>query len=372
MPTLATFNANNFFLRYKFSKSYPGDMSKNSLIEASEIVGGPIGYLPGLAFQKYTKSYIIWDAARRQLAVKALKELDQKLPDVLCFQEVENIHAIRLFNQKYLNGHYKYSLLIDSYDSRNIDVGILSVFPIRQIRSHIDDKDGGKLIFSRDCLEAEIELSDGSVLTLFLNHLKSKLVIRKESETDTEYNARVLKSHEKRKKQADEVIKFVTQRFHGQHNSALYAVIGDFNDTPESPWLNPLMTSNLLKNIITKYRQNDDCWTYYWRSKNRVSQIDYILVSEELERRVDAAAAADPNKKPHIERKGIGYKKLNNSGEILPKKSNLIHFEGDAVTTAPSTFMPNSKVDFRFSRYQEVNLNWKNNISDHCPVKIWF
>jgi endonuclease/exonuclease/phosphatase family metal-dependent hydrolase len=372
MPSLATFNANNFFLRYKFSKIYPGDMSRNSLIEATEVIGGPIGYLPGLAFQKYTKNFIIWDPARRQLAVKALMEPDQKLPDILCFQEVENIHAIRLFNQKYLNNNYKYSLLIDSYDDRNIDVGILSVFPIRQIKSHIDDKDGHKRIFSRDCLEVEVELDEGSILTLFLNHLKSKLVIREKNETNTQYNARVLESHQKREKQAKEVIKFVKQRFHGQHDTALYAVIGDFNDTPESPWVKLLVESDLVTNIIEKYRPKDDCWTYYWRSKNRVSQIDYVLTSEALTKRIGTLVSTDSTKKPHIERKGIAYREKNAKDQILPKQSNLIHFEQDAVTTPPAAFTPSSKVDFRFTRYQEVMDNWKNNISDHCPVKIWF
>ena len=67
MPSLATFNANNFFLRYKFAKTYPNDMSKASLIEASEV--GAKGYLPGIAFGRYTKNYIVWDPVRRQQRV---------------------------------------------------------------------------------------------------------------------------------------------------------------------------------------------------------------------------------------------------------------------------------------------------------------
>jgi hypothetical protein len=78
MPTLATFNANNFFLRYRFSKTYPGDMSKKYLIEASKAT--MMGYLPEKAFGKYSpKSFIIWEPERRKLAVKALKEPDGKL-----------------------------------------------------------------------------------------------------------------------------------------------------------------------------------------------------------------------------------------------------------------------------------------------------
>ena len=116
----------------------------------------------------------------------------------------------------------------------------------------------------------------------------------------------------------------------------------------------------------------NDSWTYYWRSRNRVSQIDYILTSKELSKRVAAVITADPNKFPHIERKGIAYRKLNNDGKILPKQSNLIHFEPDEVTPAPANFTPGSKVDFRFMRYQQVVSDWKKNVSDHCPVKVWF
>lgn len=372
MTSLTTFNANNFFLRYKFTRNYPGDTSKKSLDEASEVIGRPIGYLPQLAFRKYTKNYIVWDPTRRELAAKALKEPDGKLPDILCFQEVENIQAIRVFNQNYLGKYYEYSLLIDGYDTRNIDVGILSKLPIREIRSHIDDVDGGAPIFSRDCLEVEIELPGGEILRIFLNHLKSKLVMREKNETDTQYNARVLESHQKREKQAKEVIKLVKQRFHGQHDTALYAVIGDFNDTLESPWIKPLVESRLVTNIIEKYRPKDDCWTYYWRSRNRVSQIDYVLTSKAFTNRINTLVSSDPTKKPHIERKGIAYREKNATDQILPKQSNLIHFEQDAATTPPTAFTPSSKVDFRFTRYQEVMDNWKNNISDHCPVKVWF
>lgn len=124
MPSIATFNANNFFLRYKFTNTYPGDMSQKSLIESGEI--GLVGYLPGLAFCQYSSSYIVWDRQRRKLAASALAEPDGQLPDILCFQEVENIHAIRKLNQDYLNNYYGYSVLIDAYDPRNIDVGVLS------------------------------------------------------------------------------------------------------------------------------------------------------------------------------------------------------------------------------------------------------
>ena len=159
MPSLATFNANNFFLRYKFTNKYPGDMSRHSLIEATE--AALVGYLPGLAFDQIPRSYIIWDGQRRELANRALREPDGQMPDILCLQEVENLHAVRYLDQKYFGGHYSYALLIDSKDARNIDVALMSRYPIRHVVSHIDDLDAhGSRVFSRDCLEAEIERRD--------------------------------------------------------------------------------------------------------------------------------------------------------------------------------------------------------------------
>ena len=371
MPSLATFNANNFFLRYKFAKTYPNDMSKASLIEASEV--GAKGYLPGIAFGRYTKNYIVWDPVRRKLAAQALRAPDGKLPDVLCLQEVENIQAIRTFNQRYLDDHYPYSLLIDAYDPRNIDVGLLSRYPIVDIRSHIDDTDSrGNRIFSRDCLEATVDLPGAAKLTLFINHLKSKLVFRKKNESDAHYHARILASHKRRQLQAQKAKKIMAERFAGNHANALYAVIGDFNDTPQSPYIKNLIKSGHLTDLLKAHRSTKDRWTYYWRSASRVSQIDYILASKKLAARVAAAVGADAGKRPHIERRGLGFRKLNAAGEVLPKTAKLVHFEQDPVTSAPGNVSAEERIDFRFDRYAEVMTDWKKNISDHCPVKIWF
>lgn len=373
MPTLMTFNANNFFLRYRFNRTYPGDMSRNSLIEATEIAS--MGYLPGASFGRYPQTrYIVWDAIRRELAAAAMEEPDGRLPDILCLQEVENIQAIRVFNSRYLNNHYSHSLLIDAYDPRNIDVGILSTCPIVNIRSHIDDTiaDGSRPFCSRDCLEADFELPDGEILTLFVNHLKSKLVIRRANETNAQYRARVLQSHQRRLSQATEIARLVDQRFRGHHGTALYAVVGDFNDTPESPWLAPLMNSQRLTNIIAEFHGVNDSWTYYWRNRSRVSQIDYILTSRALRNRIRQQAQNNPNRQPYIERAGLAFRSWSVNGETLPREVTLVHFEPDIATPAVPGATPDSRLPFRFPRYEEIINDWRRNISDHCPVKVWF
>jgi endonuclease/exonuclease/phosphatase family metal-dependent hydrolase len=372
MPSLATWNANNFFLRYRFNNVYPGDLSRGSLIEASEVAS--IGYLPGRAREEYGSRYIIWDPARRELAATALLEPDNRYPDILCLQEVENIQAIRKFNENYLENYYPYSLLIDAYDPRNIDVGVLSRLPITRIRSHIEDRllDDARPFENRDCLEVTFELPDGESLTLLVNHLKSKFVRRRQNESNTSYRNRVRRSHQRREAQAQEVERITRRRFHGQLTTALYAVVGDFNDTPESPWLDDLVNSSILTDVVARHRSIDDRWTYYYRSRNRVQQIDYVLASRALRDRIDNVVVADGSRIPYIERGGLAYRELNAQGETLPVNANLVYFDDDGVTPVPANFTAPTTVPFRFPRYTEILDDWRNNVSDHCPVKIWF
>ena len=58
---------------------------------------------------------------------------------------------------------------------------------------------------------------------------------------------------------------------------------------------------------------------------------------------------------------------------MLPKQGKWVRFEDDGVTPIPpGGYTAMSKVDFRFPRYAEVVQDWRHNVSDHCPVKVWF
>jgi hypothetical protein len=51
----------------------------------------------------------------------------------------------------------------------------------------------------------------------------------------------------------------------------------------------------------------------------------------------------------------------------------MIHFEEDPVTSKLGSTAPEkAKVQFDHKRFKEIEEDWKKNISDHCPVKIWF
>jgi len=145
------------------------------------------------------------------------------------------------------------------------------------------------------------------------------------------------------------------------------------NPYPKTPaMVTPLINSPKLTDVLSAHRPVNDRWTYYWRSSGHVSQIDFILASRALSNRISAAVASSSSKKPHIERQGLAYKGLNTSGNILPKEVTLVYFEPDPVTPSPNNVPVNEKISFGHPRYREVMEDWSSNISDHCPVKIWF
>ena len=164
----------------------------------------------------------------------------------------------------------------------------------------------------------------------------------------------------------------VDDRFSGKHDTALYAVIGDFNDTPYSPYIKPLIESNKLTDVVREHLGVNASWTYYWRSRNYVSQIDFVHASKSLAQRVRNVANANSKIKPYIERGGLAFKRSTSEfGHILPV--TLVRFEADPVTPKPATHPPpNSKVAFDFDRYEGIWDDWRNNISDHYSVKVWF
>jgi len=97
--------------------------------------------------------------------------------DVLCMIEVESRPVLRRFNDTVLDAFaYPHAMLIDGNDERGIDVGLLSRFPVTDMRSHVDDPDPdtGKPVFSRDCAEFKIDLPGNKNLWILCNHFKSR------------------------------------------------------------------------------------------------------------------------------------------------------------------------------------------------------
>lgn len=205
--------------------------------------------------------------------------------DVLCLVEVEDRHTLDRFSRLTLSkfqAAFDHNLLIDGNDPRGIDIGLLSRFPIRSVRSHIADVTEARRvpIFSRDCPEFEIGLPDGRSLWLLGNHFKSQ-----------GYGAQVA-NDAKRLSQAKRVRELLT-RFDLTRD--LVAVAGDLNGTPTSAPLKPLLTTPGLFDVLKSPLHRRPSWTYH----DGRQQIDYLLVSQPLFDRLTAVG---------IERRGLFHK----------------------------------------------------------------
>jgi endonuclease/exonuclease/phosphatase family metal-dependent hydrolase len=198
--------------------------------------------------------------------------------DVLAVIEAEDRPALQRFNEGVLPlgfgagaqpWRYRNVMLIDGNDDRGIDVGLLTRdgFDIGRMRSHVDDlAPNGEELFSRDCPEYEVTLTSGASLLVLVNHFKSK-----GHGTQAGNNARRLL-------QAQRVAHIYQAR--RQEGWTHVAVVGDFNDTPASAPLAPLLNHTDLKDVSAHpaYVQDGRTGTFQ-TSKDK---LDYLLLSPEL------------------------------------------------------------------------------------------
>lgn len=219
--------------------------------------------------------------------------------DVACIVEADSRPSLKQFDTEILGSKYRYEMLLDGNDSRGIDVGVYSRYPLRGIWTHMFDGQGNSRTFSRDCPEYEVELPNGEYLYVLCNHLKSK-----------GYGSQAT-SNARRKKQAQAVRDLLKQYDLAKD---LVVVAGDMNDTPTSAPLEPLMNVANLFDVLELQFGNtpEKRWTYHYR---KFEQIDYILVSKPLR---DAFVAAG------VERRGMyDLKKLTASKPDLPDEKQF-------------------------------------------------
>src|SRR5213592_2959810 len=98
--TICTFNVNNLYVRYKFGQTFSGDMSGKSFVEDSQF-----GYLPIYKLELFD----LFNPTQRELASRAATNDKQDFPDVIYLQKVENLLALRKFNEEHLGEKYNYA-----------------------------------------------------------------------------------------------------------------------------------------------------------------------------------------------------------------------------------------------------------------------
>jgi endonuclease/exonuclease/phosphatase family metal-dependent hydrolase len=207
-----------------------------------------------------------------QHTARVMRDVDA---DVLAVVEADNRIALLkflqiLFKRIKAPSPYAHVMLIDGNDDRGIDVALMSKasYEIARIRSHVDDQDGGGRIFSRDCAEYTIRTPGDERVVLLVNHLKSK-GYGKQADSDA-----------RRERQAVRVAEIYHDlRAAGEDH---VAVVGDFNDFPESPPLAPLLGATDLRDISTHDHFDDGGRPGTFGTGTARNKIDYILLSPAL------------------------------------------------------------------------------------------
>jgi endonuclease/exonuclease/phosphatase family metal-dependent hydrolase len=207
--------------------------------------------------------------------------IDELRADVLGIVEAESRPALAGFNHSLIAAvggtPYEHVMLIDGNDDRGIDVGLMTRadYPIGPMRSHVDDHAAdGTTIFSRDCAEYSIATASGASLLVMVNHFKSK-----------GYGSPAA-SNARRQAQATRVRAIYEERV--AQDIANIAVIGDFNDTPDSAPLQPLLAGGTLRDAFTHPAFDDGGFPGTFGLGNATNKIDYLLLSPDLFARVQA------------------------------------------------------------------------------------
>lgn len=210
-----------------------------------------------------------------QAVLNTGKVIEAVRPDVLVCVEVEDRLALHRFNEQVLGAlydlRYQHAMLIDGNDMRGIDVGILSRYPIVGMRSHIDDVDGDKRIFSRDCPVYVLQLPSGSQLVVCPNHFKSK-----RGGNDAATQAQRLRQGSR----AAEISREAEAGI-----SPFVLVGGDLNDTPDSPAVQPLLADGWQDVQSHPDYPTDRPGTFSTGLAG--NKIDYLIMSPALRARLE-------------------------------------------------------------------------------------
>jgi endonuclease/exonuclease/phosphatase family metal-dependent hydrolase len=212
----------------------------------------------------------------------AIRSLDA---DVIGISEVENEHVLRAMAQELLpDMGYRYITSLPTNSGRGINLGVMSRRPILRVASYRFRElslpgDQRRWRFARDLLHVTIQATDEHELDVIVVHFKSK----RETSGDPQSAAwRLAEATEARR-----IIEGILER----EPDRLLAIVGDFNDTPDSRTLATLKADGLLTDAHTELppRQRITFLHEPFRST-----IDYILASPALAARLVPGSAIVP------------------------------------------------------------------------------
>lgn len=294
---IGTFNAENLFARFRFKGKRVKKAGKYVYEKFSDAELRKISEDGWSVEETFFKEF---SPEARSLTGAAVREADA---DILGLEEIESMDTLKKFVSRHLaNLDYTYKVLIDANDPRFIDVALLvrKKFSIDYILTHQFERtaDNKSYIFSRDCLEVGVRLSQNTVLPVFVNHFKSMLGGRAQTMA-------------RRKVQAQKVVQILKARFGANPGAKAWVVLGDLNDYLPSSGLAPLLGQTWLVNVIERIPNAQNRWTHYYAAEKEYKQLDYILLSKSL-------ADANPNAIPDIVRQGLPHRATLYTGPRFP------------------------------------------------------
>ncbi len=220
-----------------------------------------------------------------QMTAKVIEDVDA---DVVAVVEAEDRVALARFDEQLLKqagSGYGGAMLIDGNDERGIDVGVFyrSPFSIESMVSHVDDELSTGQKFCRDCPEFTIRGNGAAKLLLMVCHFKSK------------GHGTQASSNQRREAEAARVREIYDER--RAAGIKHIAIVGDFNDTPASTPLAPLLGADSgLQDIFDHPNFVGDGRPGTYANGTASNKIDYILLSPELFAKVTACG---------VHRKGV-------------------------------------------------------------------
>ena len=292
--------------RYVVLRENRGQLISSSRLKGTRIVANGradwVGWLE-------MKTDIINEVATRNTA-QVVRDVN---PDVLAIIECEGRHALREFSHQLLplvgGEPFDNINLIDGNDDRDIDVGLMARrgYRVHWMQSHADDRTTlGEYVFSRDCPEYGVRTGKHETLWVLVNHFKSKGYGSQDA------------SDRKRWLQAESARRIV-ERLDAE-KATLIAVAGDFNDTPDSAPLAPLLKETALKDVFTHPAFDNGGRPGTFGRSGEKEKIDYILLSPALYERVKGGG---------VWRKGVWGPNKKPAWEVYPEMKQPYHAASD-------------------------------------------
>jgi endonuclease/exonuclease/phosphatase family metal-dependent hydrolase len=229
-------------------------------------------------------------AKTREARAKVRESILAIQPDVIALEEVGSTNTLLELQAalKAAGLDLPYWDQVAGYDT-NIHVSVLGRFPIIARRPHTNESfllEGRRFQVSRGFAEMEIQVNPKFKFTLIAAHLKSR---RPDPLADEE---------EWRYEEATALRRVIDARLAGDPEQKL-VVLGDFNDVKDSKPLRTILGRGRTRLFDTRpaERNGDDpaqagnghesrniTWTHYYAAEDVYSRIDYILLSQGMER----------------------------------------------------------------------------------------